>query len=184
MFQDTKYSPFQRHRNILHLISQYLSDFGLKQTNTILWKEAGLSSECKVCDNIDLDTIYLDFFSYYNLRFGKFPKILKRLENELPKEIAKGKVNKNRNSENTTKILDECKKEVKKESFELNDFVITSSTLHSNEPQNDDIKSEMNFLKYRKGLEFSEQFPGEMRELAYVVERFTKLTNFFYFKPN
>lgn len=160
----------------MYLISQYLSDSGLKQTNTILWNEASLSPDCKICDNIDLDTIYLDFCGYYHLKFGKFPKILKRLEYEFNgSTIAKGKI-----SKNTTKILVDEKK-VKQESLDLNDFVITSSTLHSNEPQNDDSKSEMNSLKYRKGLEFSEQFPGEMRELAYIVERFTELTNFFFF---
>ncbi|XP_055305836.1 katanin p60 ATPase-containing subunit A-like 2 isoform X2 [Sitodiplosis mosellana] len=172
--EDTKHSPFQRQRNILYLISQYLSDFGLKQTKSMLWNEASLSPECTVCDNIDLDTIYLDFCSYYHLRFGKLPKILKRIECASSDSTnAKGKVNKNRSTENTTKTSDECKKKAKQESSELgpDDFVITSSISNSNESHNDDKKSETNSLKYRKSLDLFEPFSGEMRDLAYVIER-------------
>lgn len=33
-----------------------------------------------MCDNVDLDTMYMEFCSYYKLKFGKNPKIVKRSE--------------------------------------------------------------------------------------------------------
>lgn len=38
-----------------------------------------------MCDNVDLDSIYLDYMAYHHIRFGKYPKITKRMETtELP----------------------------------------------------------------------------------------------------
>lgn len=33
-----------------------------------------------MCDNVDLDTIYLDYCSYYQLKFSKQPKIIKKVD--------------------------------------------------------------------------------------------------------
>lgn len=39
-----------------------------------------MSKDYQVCDNVDLDTMYMEFCSYYKLKFGKNPKIVKRSE--------------------------------------------------------------------------------------------------------
>jgi hypothetical protein len=53
---------------------------GLHATKSALIDEAQLSHEYQICDNIDLDQVYLEFLSYYRLKFGKIPKIARRLD--------------------------------------------------------------------------------------------------------
>jgi len=36
-------------------------------------------SKFEVCDNIDLDTIVMEYESYYYVKFAKYPKICKKL---------------------------------------------------------------------------------------------------------
>lgn len=174
LFQETKHSPFQRQRNILYLISQYLSDFGLKQTKTALWNEANLSVDFKICDNIDLDTIYLDFCSYYHLKFGKLPKIVKRIETEANDcNFNKGKLNKGKSSESTQKSTEDCQKKLKKDTngTAIDEFVVTSS--FSGEVVNGEKKEESTEVleKYRRSTVLFEHFSGELRDLAHVIER-------------
>lgn len=65
------------------LMAQYLDDFGLNRTKAMLIDEAKLPVDrYHVCDNVDLDAIYLDYCSYYQLKFGKGPKFCRRLEND------------------------------------------------------------------------------------------------------
>lgn len=164
----------------MYLISQYLCDFGLKQTKTALWNEANLTADYKICDNIDLDTIYLDFCSFYHLKFGKLPKILRKIENDVKEPINQRlKLIKTKNSECSTKVsLEDCQKKGKKECTELNsnEFVITNSILNAE----DDHSNEKNYgslsliSKYRKNIDLFEQFVGETRELAYIIERYVK----------
>ncbi|XP_047003482.1 katanin p60 ATPase-containing subunit A-like 2 isoform X1 [Schistocerca americana] len=68
----------QRKRNILHLIHQHLKDEGLQCSAQSLSKEACLTGEYEVCDNIDLPTIVMEYETYYYLRFQKYPKICKK----------------------------------------------------------------------------------------------------------
>lgn len=42
--------------------------------------EAQLSHEFSVCDNVDLETIYLEFSSYFQIKFGKKPRFVKKLD--------------------------------------------------------------------------------------------------------
>lgn len=42
--------------------------------------EAQLSNEFSVCDNVDLETIYLEFSSYFQIKFGKKPRFVKKLD--------------------------------------------------------------------------------------------------------
>lgn len=42
--------------------------------------EAQLSSEFSVCDNVDLETIYLEFSSYFQIKFGKKPRFVKKVD--------------------------------------------------------------------------------------------------------
>lgn len=164
--KETKLSPFQRQRNMLYLIAQYLTDFGFKQTKIALLNEAHLTGEFKVCDNIDLDTIYLDFCSYFHMKFGKMPKILKRTENDSNEPLnQRAKVIK-------AKSLEKGKKESNESS--CNEFVITNTMSNAVDSNHGVQNCESHSLisKYRKTVDLFEQFVGETRELAYVIERF------------
>lgn len=105
------------------------------------------------------------------------PKILKRIECDTSDSTnAKGRVNKNRSTESTTKASDEGKRKAKQESSELesNQFVV-APTSTSSDGHKDDKRSEINAVKLRKSLDLFEHFSGEMRDLAYVIERFVTL---------
>lgn len=161
----------------MYLISQYLSDFGLKQTKSTLWNEANLSPEYKICDNIDLDTIFLDFCSYHHLKFGKLPKIVKRIENESNETTTqRAKVNKSKSSDMTMKILEECQKKMKKDGSELNrdiSLIVTGSvTAAGDGPKHEKPNESLAQPKCHKNVDLFEPFYGEVRELAYVIERF------------
>uniref|UniRef100_A0A182N6E2 AAA+ ATPase domain-containing protein n=1 Tax=Anopheles dirus TaxID=7168 RepID=A0A182N6E2_9DIPT len=79
-FEQDRRSIYERRRNILYLVANYLSSMGLHQTRQALVDETALTAEYEVCDNIDLDTIYQDFCSYFLIKFGKQPRIVKRTE--------------------------------------------------------------------------------------------------------
>lgn len=148
----------------------------MKQTKTALWNEANLTADYKVCDNIDLDTIYLDFCSYYHLKFGKLPKILRKIEND-SNEPQRTKVMKGKSSECTAKVsLDDCQKRGKKECTELssNGVGISNSILNADNIHNnvENYGSLSVISKYRKNIDLFEQFVGETRELAYIIERY------------
>lgn len=155
----------------MYLISQYLCDFGLKQAKTALWNEANLTADYKICDNVDLDTIYLDFCSYYHLKFGKLPKILRKIEgdsteciNQRPKIKAK------------SSATEDCQKKGKRECTELssNGFGITNSVLNTNDVHSVGSYGSLSLIaKYRKNFDLFEQFVGEPRELAYIIERYS-----------
>lgn len=53
---------------------------GLRQSRQALLDETHLTEEFEICDNIDLDTIYQEYCSYYLLKFGKQPKVVKKNE--------------------------------------------------------------------------------------------------------
>ncbi|XP_039498673.1 katanin p60 ATPase-containing subunit A-like 2 [Drosophila santomea] len=68
-----------RRRNILYLMHRYLVENGYYASAESLKTEGRLSDEYELCDNIDLDAMYLEYASFYNMKFGKYPKILKRM---------------------------------------------------------------------------------------------------------
>ncbi len=37
----------------------------------------------RICDNVDLETILMDFESFYFVKFNKYPKISKKLDGNL-----------------------------------------------------------------------------------------------------
>ncbi|XP_055541796.1 katanin p60 ATPase-containing subunit A-like 2 [Wyeomyia smithii] len=79
-FEQDKRSLYERRRNILYLVANYFSIMGLNQSRQALLDETHLTEEFEVCDNIDLDTIYQEYCSYYLLKFGKQPRVVKRNE--------------------------------------------------------------------------------------------------------
>lgn len=78
-------SSFGLFRNIVYLIAEYLKEAGLPKSHSALIDEAQLSNEFAVCDNVDLETIYLDFSSYYQVKFGKKPRFVKKADPNIQK---------------------------------------------------------------------------------------------------
>ncbi|XP_053950865.1 katanin p60 ATPase-containing subunit A-like 2 [Anastrepha ludens] len=77
-----------RRRNILFLTERFLADYGFHQTSESLKNEARLPTDTyELCDNIDLDSIYLEYASYYHLKFGKYPKIVRKLKPNVNTEL-------------------------------------------------------------------------------------------------
>ncbi|XP_055386347.1 katanin p60 ATPase-containing subunit A-like 2 [Condylostylus longicornis] len=57
-----------RRRTLLYLIQKYLNDYGYPDIATTLKSEA-LLNDYEVCDNIDIDIIFLEYCSYQQLKF-------------------------------------------------------------------------------------------------------------------
>ena len=50
------------------------------ESANILGKETNLDmAKYDVCDNIDLETVIMEYESYYYVRYQKYPKIIKKL---------------------------------------------------------------------------------------------------------
>ncbi|XP_014925476.1 katanin p60 ATPase-containing subunit A-like 2 isoform X3 [Acinonyx jubatus] len=78
-----------RRKNLLILILHYLTQEGYIDTANALEQETKLGlRRFEVCDNIDLETILMEYESYYFVKFQKYPKIVKKAsdtaENNLP----------------------------------------------------------------------------------------------------
>ncbi|KAG9353839.1 hypothetical protein JZ751_011963 [Albula glossodonta] len=69
-----------RRRSLLILIFSHLMDEGYVDTASTLEQETNLGlRRFEVCDNVDLDTIIMEYESYYFIKFQKYPKLTKRL---------------------------------------------------------------------------------------------------------
>ncbi|XP_039319518.1 katanin p60 ATPase-containing subunit A-like 2 isoform X3 [Saimiri boliviensis] len=78
-----------RRKNLLILILHYLTREGYIDTANALEQETKLGlRRFEVCDNVDLETILMEYESYYFVKFQKYPKIVKKAsdtaENNLP----------------------------------------------------------------------------------------------------
>ncbi|XP_049757678.1 katanin p60 ATPase-containing subunit A-like 2 isoform X1 [Elephas maximus indicus] len=78
-----------RRKNLLILILHYLTQEGYIDAANALEQETKLGlRRFEVCDNIDLETILMEYESYYFVKFQKYPKIVKKAsdtaENNLP----------------------------------------------------------------------------------------------------
>ncbi|GFR44569.1 hypothetical protein Agub_g5842, partial [Astrephomene gubernaculifera] len=75
----------ERRRNVLVLILRHLADHGYVDTYEKLCTETNLSlQKVDVADNIDLVRILQEFEESYELKFGKRPKVVRRLVEEVP----------------------------------------------------------------------------------------------------
>ena len=71
----------EKRRNILVLVNQYLIESGYVGAAEGLQKEAGMVlSRFEVADNIDMGLILSDYESYYEMRFDKKPKLVRKLK--------------------------------------------------------------------------------------------------------
>lgn len=68
-----------RRKNLLILILHHLTEEGYIDTANTLEQETNLGlRKFEVCDNIDLETILMEYESYYYVKFQRFPKLTKK----------------------------------------------------------------------------------------------------------
>ncbi len=70
----------ERKRNVLVLINQYLVEGGYFEAAERLQHETGgVLNKFTAADNMDLSLILTDYESYYEMRFDKKPKLVRKL---------------------------------------------------------------------------------------------------------
>lgn len=150
----------------MHLISQYLIDHGLKRSQSELCVEANLSNELQVCDNIDLDTILLDFCSYYQLKFGKQPKIVKRITtNDTTEKPMKTKHEKSKRKDVRQTSEEKPRKEHEKELIMFGEAVAGAVNVSQT-------------IERFPRISFEMELAPELIDLVEVIERFVFSLNF------
>ncbi|XP_041728620.2 katanin p60 ATPase-containing subunit A-like 2 isoform X3 [Coregonus clupeaformis] len=69
-----------RRRNLLILIFHHLMEAGYMDAASALEQETNVVlRQFEVCDNIDLDTVLMEYESYYFIKFQRYPKLTKKL---------------------------------------------------------------------------------------------------------
>uniref|UniRef100_A0A8C1HNR3 Katanin p60 ATPase-containing subunit A-like 2 n=1 Tax=Cyprinus carpio carpio TaxID=630221 RepID=A0A8C1HNR3_CYPCA len=69
-----------RRRNLLVLIYHHLMEEGYLDSAKALEKESSFAlCRFEVCDNVDLETVLMEYESYYLIKFQKYPKLTKKL---------------------------------------------------------------------------------------------------------
>jgi katanin p60 ATPase-containing subunit A1 len=72
----------ERRRNIIILIEKYLLTLGYIDAVNRVEQESNISLQSwDVADNVDLYMVVLEFEQYYEMRFGKLPKMVKKQDN-------------------------------------------------------------------------------------------------------
>ncbi|XP_058789959.1 katanin p60 ATPase-containing subunit A-like 2 [Phymastichus coffea] len=87
----------ERRRNLLYLVADFLQEQGYTDACEVFANEAHLSTDIEICDNIDLETILLEYSDYYFAKFNKYPKICKRGESNFTNATNKKEKNKSAN---------------------------------------------------------------------------------------
>ncbi|CAG9836800.1 unnamed protein product [Diabrotica balteata] len=153
----TKTDIRERKRNILYLIHCYLVEHKLCDTAENLMKEAQLSTEYQVCENVDLEIILQEYQSYYFTKFQKYPKIVKKLEESVGS--AKGKPKSSARMKQTPQAEEINKSEVC-------NFPIVIKPLF--EQVNDDVHCED---KETSDISDFDTIPADMKNLADQIKK-------------
>ncbi|XP_046545668.1 katanin p60 ATPase-containing subunit A-like 2 [Haliotis rubra] len=96
-----------RKKNLLILVLHYLSEEGYLESAQSLGKETNIDlSRYEVCDNIDLETILMEYESYYFVKFARYPKVTKKLtQSGYQAGERRGKLNRANSVKSTTPSL-------------------------------------------------------------------------------
>ncbi|XP_045156211.1 katanin p60 ATPase-containing subunit A-like 2 isoform X5 [Mercenaria mercenaria] len=95
-----------RKKNILILVLNYLNEEGYLDSAQALARETNIDvSKFEVCDNIDLETIVMEYESYYYVKFAKYPKICKKLTQSGDRRTKMNRANSMRHSASSSAIL-------------------------------------------------------------------------------
>lgn len=174
----------ERKRCILFIISQYLSDYSLTATNDQLIKETNLpTNNYQICDNVDLDTMFLDYCSYYQLRFGKQPKFIKK--NPETVAIIKPTAANNNNNIKRKQELSLPNDMISNNSLEITgkDAILDKNLTSTIKIQSANIMSQMSkkndndsnivdSILCRPPLRMYENYSAEWKEIADIICRF------------
>jgi len=117
-----------RKRSLILLIHDYLNDQGYLSAASSLISESGIPlNKYAVCDNIDLETVLQEYNTYYNIKFGRNAKIVKKIE-QLNGKVTNG-VHRKQSQQNLPRISETAngKKEKRR--------------VRSAEKKSDDVKS-------------------------------------------
>ncbi|XP_043583432.1 katanin p60 ATPase-containing subunit A-like 2 isoform X2 [Bombus pyrosoma] len=111
----------ERHRYILYLICDYLERNGYIDVSDVLFREARLPLEYRICDNIDLEIIVAEYENYYKMKFQKYPMLCKKIT---------GKEIKTREITNASKVKQTKSESVKEKN--LQQKITDNNTNHIN----------------------------------------------------
>lgn len=100
-----------RRRNLLILINQYLIESGYIETAERFQTETnGITNKYTPADNVDLLSILIDYESYYEIRFDKKPKVVRKLgegeESVLPNKLRSQAANASKKQKKQTESTD------------------------------------------------------------------------------
>ncbi|XP_011694714.1 PREDICTED: katanin p60 ATPase-containing subunit A-like 2 [Wasmannia auropunctata] len=100
----------ERRRHLVYLIVAFLREQGYSSTAESLFKEAQLSRDIHVCDNIDLETIILEYVDYHYAKYNKYPKLCKKTEvGSVAQNINKReRVSKAYSKQEDSRVTEEC----------------------------------------------------------------------------
>ncbi|EGW04255.1 Katanin p60 ATPase-containing subunit A-like 2 [Cricetulus griseus] len=98
-----------RRKNLLILILHYLTQEGYIDAANALEEETKLGlRRFEVCDHVDLETILMEYESYYFVKFQKYPKMVKKApdpeNNSTPRNGVKNRRVTNDNCQNLPRI--------------------------------------------------------------------------------
>eukprot|EP00406_Dinophysis_acuminata_P057797 CAMPEP_0179270382 /NCGR_PEP_ID=MMETSP0797-20121207/31440_1 /TAXON_ID=47934 /ORGANISM="Dinophysis acuminata, Strain DAEP01" /LENGTH=167 /DNA_ID=CAMNT_0020978719 /DNA_START=27 /DNA_END=527 /DNA_ORIENTATION=- len=81
----------EKRRNIIVLCTRYFQDLGFINTVQQIQNDTNISlDKVDVADNIDLGTILTEYEDFYEMRFGRKPKITRKVasEKELDRKVS------------------------------------------------------------------------------------------------
>ena len=173
-----------RKKNILVLIHQYLIENGYVDTAERLQSESnGITTKYAAADNVDLTTLLIDFEAYYEIRFDKKPKVVRKLnEGEEPRAIFKGSKSTGGDSKkNSSKVKQESEStklpsivnpETENSTNKSSDFSVTGTNIQMNAKGNTNNVPEKPESEERI-LKPPPNFYGdsELKQLANVISR-------------
>lgn len=170
----------ERKKCILLLIHQYLVDNNFLDSASKLNIESNqLISKNEIADNIDLDLILSEYEEYYNLKFNRKPKFVRKLkDDEVNSRIT------NENSVNTSKRILKNQSSGNSQVDKLPSVTQTNNNQHSQGPEvNDELgiqgtsvnskSKKLTDIQEDRTLKPPPQFGGdlEMKQLASSISR-------------
>jgi len=151
-----------KKREVIILVEQFLQDQGFLNSLESLQNESGCSlAKYQVADNIDLQLIYQHFQEYYEMRFGKPPKVLKKASVETTNKIRKP---------SKTKVISRSESlsmEAKISNNEENDLGINGTSC--SKPSSESETFEQKVMKPLSS--FLNGYNNETKELALIISR-------------
>lgn len=132
--------------------------------------EAQLSTDFSVCDNVDLETIYLEFCSYFQVKFGKKPRFVKKFDQTVPKagSDSRSTLNKKRASLKTAPHVSTIFPEISVKEIDANQCL---SVLSLSPPTRDDVTDKISHI-YPKPMtneDFCNNHPSDWKEMTEII---------------